>query len=87
LTSEEGCKIILNDYKQVIMDLIAITAHEKTDPILLTAICQFAFDVFEQDSVKDDEEMMGPFFEQLEDMRGLIPYLGGDKYPDLLKMA
>ena len=30
---------------------------------------------------------MRPFFDKLDHMEKLLPYLGGEKYPDLLKMA
>ena len=44
---------ILNDY--VVIDLLSIMGHPKTDPILLTAICTFAYDVFECEEIMDDE--------------------------------
>ena len=41
----ENREKILND--SVVLDLLSIMSHPKTDPILLTAICTFAYDVFE----------------------------------------
>ena len=44
---------ILND--TVVLDLLSISGHTKTDPILLRAICTFAYDVFESDEIMEDE--------------------------------
>jgi hypothetical protein len=44
---------ILND--TVVLDLLSIMGHTKTDPILLRAICTFAYDVFECDEIMEDE--------------------------------
>ena len=62
-------------------------AHELTDPVLLTAVCTFALDMFECEDILNNEEIMNPFFIELKSMQELIPYLGGDKYKDLENMA
>lgn len=36
----------------VILDLVAVMSHPMTDPILLTAICTFALDLFECDELR-----------------------------------
>lgn len=56
--------------------------------MLLTAVCQLCYDLFEHEDVKDDPEKMEPFFIRMDYMRELMPYLGDpSKYPDLLKAA
>jgi hypothetical protein len=67
--------------------LLSITGHELTDPILLTAICTFALDLFECEDILNDEENMEPFYHDLKNMQELIPYLGFDKYWDLKEMS
>ena len=62
-------------------------SHEITDPILLTAICTFALDLFECEEIKNNEEFMAPFHAKISDMKHLIPYLGFDKYQGLLEMS
>ena len=44
-----------------VLELMCITSHESTDPILLTAICRMALDLFETDEIKKDEKTMEPF--------------------------
>ena len=70
-----------------IINLMQITSHPRTDPILLTAICTFCCDVFENEALTDDEEFMFSFFEQLNYMQELLPYVGMEKYPDLTRMV
>ena len=62
-------------------------SHELTDPVLLTAICTFALDLFECYELKFNEEFMFPFHAKISDMKHLIPYLGFEKYKDLLEMT
>jgi hypothetical protein len=40
--------------------------------------------VFETDEVRRDEAFMEPFYNDTSSLRQIIPYLGFDKYPDLL---
>ena len=47
---------ILND--GVVLDLLSIMSHDRTDPILLTAICTFAYDVFECEEIMADEDRL-----------------------------
>ena len=58
---------ILNE--TVVMELIDIMSHEKTDPLLLIAICRFALDLFETDEVKFNEKTMQPFYQKTASMR------------------
>jgi len=59
LSKSQNRLLILND--PVVLDLIAIMGHEKTDPILLTAVCTFALDLFECPQLRYNAEFMGPF--------------------------
>lgn len=78
---------ILEKEKQVVLDLIQIMRHPKTDPILLTAICTFALDLFECDELRWDATVMEPFYEKMSNMKYMIPYLGFDMYNELLMMT
>ena len=44
-------------------------SHERTDPVLLTAICRFTLDVFETDEVRLSESFMEPFYNDTVSMR------------------
>ena len=62
-------------------------AHKETDPILLTAICTFALDLFMCEEIKNNENNMRPYYDKMKDMYYLVPYLGFDSYPNLLAMT
>lgn len=66
---------------------MSILGHQKTDPILLTAICTFAIDLFECDELRYDEENMREFSNTIRDLQHLLPYLGFDMYDELLAMT
>lgn len=53
---------------------------KQTDPIILTAVCTFALDVFESRQVKENEEVMEPFYVAIGNMLEVLPILGGNKY-------
>ena len=61
--------------------------HERTDPILLTAICTFALDLFECDDLRQNGDFMKPWSDRMNNLKEMIPYLGGEKYQDLLVMT
>ena len=61
--------------------------HEKTDPILLTAVCTFAFDLFECPQIRYQSDMMAPYHEAINNMYYMTPYLGFHMYPRLLEMT
>ena len=69
------------------LDIISIMGHDNTDPILLTAVCTFALDLFQTEDLKYHEEFMEPFSEKIQSLNQMIPYLGGEKYFDLLEMC
>ena len=83
--SSELKEPILND--SILKDLLSLMSHEITDPILLTAICTFALDLFECEELKNNEQFMLPFHAKISDMKHLIPYLGFEKYYPLLEMT
>lgn len=68
----------------IVHELISIMSHEKTDPILLTAICRFALFLFKTDEVRLDEKFMEPFYRGTASLRLMIPYLGFERYFDLV---
>lgn len=82
LTSNDNRLKILED--PVVKDLIQIMSHDITDPILLTAICTFARDLFECPEIRYNADLMQPFYSRMQNMKYLMPYLGFDRYPDLL---
>ena len=53
-------------------DLLSIMSHPKTDPILLTAVCTFAYDVFECEEIMADEERMMPFYKVISNLKFMI---------------
>jgi len=71
----------------VILDIVNIMSHSKTDPILLTAVCKFALDLFECDELRYNKQFMQPYFSKMLNMKYLVPYMGGERYPDLLQMS
>jgi hypothetical protein len=62
-------------------------SHQKTDPILLSAVCRFALHFFKTEEVRKDPSFMEPFFIATSSMRQLVPYLGFEKYGDLISMT
>ena len=80
-SGEKRINIILDP---VILNIVNIMSHPKTDPILLTAVCKFALDLFECDELRYNKEFMKPYFRKMLNMKYMVPYLGGERYPDLL---
>lgn len=71
----------------VVLDLIQIMRHPQTDPILLTAICTFALDLFRCEELRTSALEMAPYYEKMSNMKYMIPYLGFEMYPKLLQMT
>jgi hypothetical protein len=65
----------------VVKDIISIMGHDRTDPILLMAVCTFGLDLFDCEEIKTDQEAMEPFYRGIKDMKYLIPYLGFEAFP------
>ena len=73
---------------QVVKDLIEIIGDdEPVDPIILTAVVTFAKDLYETEELKYDEDKMKEYAEPMQKMVNITPYLGLDKYIDLLQMT
>lgn len=68
-------------------DLLSITAHYKTDPVLLTSICNFGRKLFSLPEIKTNQSLLEPRVKRMQCMVQLIPYLGLKKYELLLKLS
>lgn len=86
-SSEDKKAIILKDKDGILLKLMKLTNQYLTDPLVLTAICTFTIDLFESPEIKLKSEAMEPYAKELENMEHLLPYLGGDKYQELLQMT
>lgn len=53
----------------IVVDLIEIMSHEKTDPLLLTAICRFALNLFSTNEVRLKQDLMEQFYQGTSSMR------------------
>jgi hypothetical protein len=65
------------------LGLIEIMNQEKTDPLLLTAVCQFSLDLFETTAVSEDGESI--FYTKIGNLLEVLPVLGGSKYMSMLE--
>jgi len=43
---------------------------------LLTAVCTFAYDLFETKELLENPKVVKPFYEAIKDLKELMPYLG-----------
>ena len=71
----------------IVLDIINFMSHSKTDPILLTSVCTFALDLFECRELRYCKKRMQPYFDKMVNMKYMIPYMGLERYPDLLQMS
>jgi len=53
----------------VVIELVDIMSHEKTDPILLTAVCRFALNLFSTEEVRSNQGLMEQFYQGTASMR------------------
>lgn len=68
--------------------MLSITSHYKTDPVLLTALCNFAKEFFSCPEIKNNQHIIEPKIKKkMSNLVQLIPYLCLKKYDDLLKMS
>lgn len=72
---------------QIIDEMLQITSHYKTDPVLLTSICKFAKQLFTREEIKSNQVVIEPKLKKMQNLVQLLPYLGLKKYEDLLKMS
>lgn len=68
-------------------ELLQITSHFQTDPVLLTSICQFAKSLFLRDEIKNNHHMLEPKLKKMQNLAQLIPYLGMKKFPEVIEAA
>ena len=80
-----GVQVILAHNKDIVCDIISLVNESKVDVILLTAVTQFCYDVFENEMLIKDKRFMQPFYDKIDHMKELLPYIGMDKYPELIK--
>ncbi len=84
--NQQKRKIIVED--PLIDDLLQITSHYKTDPVLLTSICHFARQYFSREEIRVNQKVLEKkATEKMKNLVELIPYMGMKKYDDLLKMS
>lgn len=70
---EEKKSILENKH---ILEVISIIGDKSVDPILLTAVCTFAYDLFETKELLENPKVVKPFYEAIKDLKELMPYLG-----------
>ena len=59
--------------------------HSKTDPILLTSLCYLAEKVLKSEAIRSDPIQLQDKINKMQACEALIPYLGLEKYPELVK--
>lgn len=64
-----------------------IFSASRVNPILLSAICQFFFDIFTAEEIKNNVEMNKYLNNLLKNLLPLFPYMGGKKYAALCEMG
>ena len=84
---EEEIKKIIEKEKEtdVVLNIISQMRNQKTDPIVLTAVCKFAKDVLECKEVLKSKETFQPYYDMMSEMRYIIPFLGKELYFPLVK--
>jgi hypothetical protein len=65
----------------VTLNIIEIIGEKKTDPILLTACCTFAYDLLECANIRMFQDEMEPYSEKMNNLVYMVPYLGFNMYP------
>ena len=72
--NNRATKVLNSD--PIIMDLLQICSNFKTDPLILTAVCQLALKVLNINSVKESKKLLSQAINQLSSCEHLVPYLG-----------
>ena len=49
-------------------ELLQITSHYKTDPVLLTAICKFAKQLFSREELKNNHFLLEPKVKKMQNL-------------------
>lgn len=88
LEAEPEKRQVIVRESQVVDDLLGITAHYKTDPVLLAAVCSFARQLFSRPEVTCDQAFVADKLQKkMQNLVQLVPYLGLKKYEEVIKMA
>lgn len=72
---------------QIIKELIMITTLNKVNPVLLTSICNFMYDLLNNESIQKSEEQTKYISYEMQKLNPLLPYMGGKKYTSLCEMG
>lgn len=82
-------KFTINELKSdpIIKELMLIITLNKVNPVLLTAICNFIFDLLNNESINQNEEQTKYISEEIQKLNPLLPYMGGKKYASLCEMG
>jgi hypothetical protein len=71
----------------VIFDIMQITSNFRTDPLILTAVCNLTTKVLELNAVKYERGILARIVNNIKSCTHLLPYLGLQKYEELCKSA
>jgi len=63
------------------LSIIEIIGEKKTDPILLTACCTFAYNLLEYNNIRLFKDDMEKYSDKMNNLVYMIPYLGFNMYP------
>ena len=72
---------------EIIKELLLITTLNKVNPVLLASICNFAYDLLNNESISKSEEQTKYISEEIQKLNPLLPYMGGKKYANLCEMG
>jgi hypothetical protein len=58
-----------------------------TDPVLLTSVCEFAYDILNNEMVQKDGQLVDDLAQKMQNLVHLLPYLHGRKYREICEVA
>jgi hypothetical protein len=76
---------ILHGTTNLVYDLINIVGHFKTDPKILTAVCNLTLAILEKPEIVGDIEYLSVCIQKIASCVPLIGYLGKSKYEEMVK--
>ena len=87
---EKESELILSE--GLVMELLNVINHFKTDPLLLTSVCYLALMILTRESVRrgerpEDLDRLSKAIRYMGNCVNLIPYLGMSKYEELIRLA
>ena len=71
----------------IIQELIVLTTIIKVNPVLLTSICNFIYDLLNNASICKSEALTKYIAFEMQKLTPLLPYMGGKKYGVLCEMG